>query len=1189
MSSNRPTITPCSTLLSRRISSSSAGLDGRSEGSEAVCVEQTTYASHHKLSIRGFLPLPSIAASPICTPTPSAISQLEHSETDAELDLTSSPLPFPPENPTWIATPPTPPQKHLRRSHSNTTRSIRQHSFTSFSAYSTFPAYMQQPHAVPSAAMKAVKRCSSVPAFPSTRLSQTHALFLSFMDAQIVESPQQISCSQENLFESAFSVFPGDDGPEDAQRNKRAGSELLPLTKEEIEAFRTFNNGESYSPIDPSPESSWSDHSVENSWETEKHKDTLRRFHALKEFLSTEMRYLMDLKSFVVVYLRNLPTTVVKSTNPTSAFGRASASFATGPWIYTTAQLQAAAPTTSTSSGDTQNAANPSTISMKPSRYVFSNHEIELLTRNAEDILRLHEHFVRELEVVLKPLGYAMDDDENHHDYEHLANLDTAIRIVSTKFATEASRFNAYQTFCAGHPEAMDVLRKASQQFPIELDTFEHRCSTTIATAEQGTQSLLSEPPLRSSRSSTDTPTIHTESLTIDAKDRKRAISLTSLDAGIKSIRTRSTVNIPKDSIAFPTQSTSKQDSKSSSVSPHRIAFADYLIKPIQRICKYPLLLDQLLPSKTIRSLSASTRHEGFAEDRARVDVEVVVESAAQAMRHVATLVDEARRKQDIAVQSGLILSRICAGLHLQLTSASPSALAITSEFLSSLGTCLLSGSLDVMHYSPDRPLGFTSNIKAKYLGAFLYSGAYLILVRVSKGKKYEPRHWFSLVDFEVTDVEDDSAMLPCSIRLSYGDHHFELAAACQKEKDSWLSSIHEALRKVPTWDKEPIPSFMFDEKGELIVSTSDDGHSEAHNNLPTIHSIPEMALHSDAETSEPFFASLRGHTKKKRRRYDSAVSMTPMNPKPLPELPQIPSRRSSTNSVKNIFGPPSSDVETVTITRSSPIARHQVDQELQDVISESCMNARSYAYSHEMELFQAPTQAGRRSSRTNSTIGMVRLSKHESVRVPRRRATDSSDGAASRNSVVLNDSFISGSKNFKRLTVSSIPFHSGDMSTSSQETPISTPCSSPPSSHSSSSRGSTLRTPVDVVPSSIHSIPVSTTSDQHTKHSRSFVRNVKGFFHIRPVSPASPISVIVSEVGPTSANYANRSRAGSDEAQPQNNPSLLHRWRKDSISRRSKTSHLALNRPPSIFEDEIVEKPYTIATMLRSTAPLVT
>ena len=277
------------------------------------------------------------------------------------------------------------------------------------------------------------------------------------------------------------------------------------------------------------------------------------------------------------------------------------------------------------------------------------------------------------------------------------------------------------------------------QRFPLELDAFEQRCSTIASDMlESGTNFAMSEQGPNSSCDSSESATSQLQSQSLMVEDHKRTKSLTSLDGTARPLRSRSTMTI--DSMVSPSEPRRDKGVR-------RIAFADYLIKPIQRICKYPLLLDQLLPSKVLR---LQTSPEG------RSDVHVVVESAAQAMRHVATSVDEARHRQDIATQSSLIFSRISLGLA--STSALPSPLVqiLNQDFLLSLGTCVFSGSLDVMHYHPTRPLGQTSNIKAKYLGAFLYSGGYLILVKVCKGRKYVPRHWFSLVDFEVSDVEDD-------------------------------------------------------------------------------------------------------------------------------------------------------------------------------------------------------------------------------------------------------------------------------------------------------------------------------------------------------------------------------------------------------------------------------------------------
>jgi hypothetical protein len=94
-----------------------------------------------------------------------------------------------------------------------------------------------------------------------------------------------------------------------------------------------------------------------------------------------------------------------------------------------------------------QNVATPPSVSSHPkapsSRFLFTDHEVELLTRNGEEILQLHEHFVKELCMVLEPLGFSRESDESESprasraERLQLANVDEAIRIVSTKFSTE--------------------------------------------------------------------------------------------------------------------------------------------------------------------------------------------------------------------------------------------------------------------------------------------------------------------------------------------------------------------------------------------------------------------------------------------------------------------------------------------------------------------------------------------------------------------------------------------------------------------------------------------------------------------------------------------------------------------------------------------------------------------------------
>ena len=138
------------------------------------------------------------------------------------------------------------------------------------------------------------------------------------------------------------------------------------------------------------------------------------------------------------------------------------------------------------------------------------------------------------------------------------------------------------------------------------------------------------------------------------------------------------------------------------------------------------------------------------------------VERACSAMRSVVSLVDDASMKQAHSVKSALIVSRIAPSLPIQAPrSASPSSPAtpspseerpgpLTADFLSSLGACLLGGALDIVQHPSSR---------ARYLGAFLYVGGYMVMVKITKGGKvYEPKYWFSLAGFDLIDDETDDS-----------------------------------------------------------------------------------------------------------------------------------------------------------------------------------------------------------------------------------------------------------------------------------------------------------------------------------------------------------------------------------------------------------------------------------------------
>ncbi|TFK75756.1 hypothetical protein BDN72DRAFT_831194 [Pluteus cervinus] len=893
-----------------------------------------------RLTVSTFLPLPSITASPLCTPTPSISSDVPapaplqdrpmrsvqaHPPPPPDISIPSIDVP-----PRWISTPPTPPPKLFRRSATFSTRQVN----ISVPPSTSFPTIATS-QIGDNGGIVPLRRCFSDPLMRSILITNPKDMFVTEPESLSEES--QASSSQPS---SSFDVAPLDHSSPSVKRSKPI-FHLPNLTDDEI-----------MRPLSESPQ----DESIELGCDSpvpEKYKDDIRKYHALMELLSTEAGYLDDLRALVTIYLRGLPGLSYRA--PSIAFGRAS-SFSSTSWNnHSTATLSH--PSTA---GDNSNfLTTPSKDSTKtPLRFVFTIADIAAVTRNAEEILELHEQFVRELQAAMQSLGFSHESYTSAEDElpeGRLGNLEEAIRTVATKFATEASRFNAYQTFCTGHPEAVRLIKRVHQQHPLEWDAFEQRCASAVQDLCDPPTSAEPQVLLQHSQSC--------EPRMLSAKDRIRTSSLNSLDGAVRSLRSR---------VGAGSTSSSPLDTKKERLG-SRLALLDYLIKPVQRICKYPLLLDQLKPKKSFQL--------------ARSSVDVIVESAAQAMRHVAASVDEARRQQDVAIQSSLIISRMAFTHPTPISPGGASIDVLTPSFLISLGTCLLAGSLDVMHchtFNSAFDVEIGTSVRSKYLGAFLYAGGYLIIVKVAKARIYEPKHWFSLVGFDVTDVEED-VLLPCSFQLSSGEHRFELTASCRREKTLWLDSIREALRQTPTWVNEPMSSIMRDAKGDLLPTPLDDEPFENMATLPTIQSIPEMtATSSQPDLTDSVLMSSSTNTTKRNRRLNRSDT----------GKREVPSRRSSTASVKAIFAPAgTSDAETIMIRRCSASTRSQVDQGLHDVLSHACLHARSAVMFRDEDVAPGAKPQLRtnftRSSSAMSVAGMAknRLSRHESVRVPRRKS----------------------------------------------------------------------------------------------------------------------------------------------------------------------------------------------------------
>lgn len=115
-------------------------------------------------------------------------------------------------------------------------------------------------------------------------------------------------------------------------------------------------------------------------------------------------------------------------------------------------QLPVTSPASSAASPEGQ-APTPPAKEKNATRYMFSDEEIELVTRNIEEILQFHEIFVDDLRRALKPLGFSMATIEDVADIIHSRQkkgigvidhvLEAAIAVVSKTFKTQV-RFSYF-------------------------------------------------------------------------------------------------------------------------------------------------------------------------------------------------------------------------------------------------------------------------------------------------------------------------------------------------------------------------------------------------------------------------------------------------------------------------------------------------------------------------------------------------------------------------------------------------------------------------------------------------------------------------------------------------------------------------------------------------------------------------
>ncbi|KAL4076123.1 hypothetical protein V8B97DRAFT_1863669 [Scleroderma yunnanense] len=1068
--------------------------------------------------------LPPIIGSPLSTPVPS-ISHHSHSESDQSGDPIHPPA-MPPRdrlspvanhrnipNPIWTSTPPTPlPSSLTHKSSSTDTRAPS----NSMSQYKVAKRKPSQPHVMLSKPLPPIPTVSH-PTHPRTDNSHI-----------------TISCSDHHKDTLPHRLRPvfhiGADVPEkeDHDHPDDVHDESCPHRSITSAPLLSSNGNLS--------------------------NEDSKRCHALSELLATELAYLIDLRILVSAYLRSLP--VLRSRNaPTHTHGSSSnlslAHFSRTPSILGISHLNSsqraqssyqyintAKPASTSQSTDGHGPSPVMVHSVPPTKekdknvpsYLFSPADLDTVTRNVDQILEFHENLVHELRTAVSQFGFSMQLNGGHmlDPWNRSGNLQRAIDAVSTIFLEHASSFDCYQSFCTGHLEALELVRKAQQRYPSEWEAFEQQCADIAAEllTEASAQPYGMVPDNHyGSPVAADVPLM---------PSKKRRRSLSSLDASAPTWPQPHVLPGVNLKSTNSSGSESGHGEKSAGNRRPRLAFVDYLIKPIQRICKYPLLFDHLQSTAI--------------PDRYWQDQEVA-HHAIHVMRAVASSVNEARGRQELSIKSNLIISRICQGISMSAANSSrPFQQPLAPEFLSSLGPCQTVGSLDVIHYDRSS-LGRSNTVTAKYLGAFLFSGGFLVLAKVAKGKVYEPRHWFSLREFELVDSNTDDALLQSWFRLSFKGHTLELAASCRREKDVWMEAIHDAVSEKPTWVGVAPTSLQADARADFIL----DVPVEMTSPLPTIQSIPE--LDSDADFSAtgeiPVTFSLTeiSHTRRTNNRVDYAPKA------------DMASRRSSVTSFR-AYQTPSAEASAFHLVRSNAAAREQVDRDLQDVLSDKCSSARQKAFNLEEDLFEAQNVT-RSFSRSSSGLTMAsamsvaaknKLTKRESVLVPRRKSfLDNGSNSPSdldAFGLTLHPLIKPAGKcrpSKKQPTIISIAKStSSDCDDGVNEQFLESPS---PMSHCSSGSATVPVTPMNLhapLTATLPAVGDGVTGPEFIgirqegcgpKRSRSMIDNVRGLFVPRCGSPNSGL-VRESSV-----------RSGSS------NSSLLKWWSKESIRQRSRSA----------------------------------
>ncbi|KAF9112034.1 hypothetical protein BGX27_004053 [Mortierella sp. AM989] len=255
----------------------------------------------------------------------------------------------------------------------------------------------------------------------------------------------------------------------------------------------------------------------------------------------------------------------------------------------------------------------------------------------------------------------------------------------------------------------------------------------------------------------------------------------------------------------------------------------DFLIKPIQRVCRYPLLLKEILRLTNENDLEYQYIEQSYqlmkGKAREMDETQRMVERRLLTEQFLKKLPDTnfPRRTSLISNKDQLISSSNgdpnlsnnaninhtssssvhqngnnnaltlnsgytsdnCFGFGPSLEEFSPTA--FTKAFAGTLGSIVLAGALEYV-ITPDMP------IRLKYYGCFLFE-TMLIVVKAKKSNQYEPRQWLPLRLCELHETTKLDGYTRFGWRLMFDQFRMDFGANSAAEQHVWISTLQDRIR----------------------------------------------------------------------------------------------------------------------------------------------------------------------------------------------------------------------------------------------------------------------------------------------------------------------------------------------------------------------------------------------------------